>query len=223
MGVTAEAVPAGDVTAWYSQMTAALAGTGESNVPCGSCTACCRSQQFVHIAPDERATLAVIPPALLFPAPRLPRGHVLLGYDERGHCPMLMDGGCSIYEHRPRACRVYDCRVFAATGVVPSDKPAVAERVRHWRFSFDHPDSRPISEALQAAAVALSQLPDPAPTTDTGRAVMAVQIVDLFLQRDGAGALTVVEPSSDEIRNAVAQLSDQHGANPTDLVRKRSL
>src|SRR5690349_11565351 len=116
-------------------MTAALAGTAESDVPCGSCTACCRSSQFVHIAPDERETLAVIPKELLFPAPRLPRGHVLLGYDERGHCPMLVAGGCSIYENRPRACRAYDCRVFAATGVTPSDQPAVVERVRQWRFS----------------------------------------------------------------------------------------
>lgn len=213
MGVTAERVPAGDVSAWYAEMSAALAGAGESDVPCGSCTACCRSSQFVHIGPDERATLAVIPQELLFPAPRLPRGHVLLGYDERGHCPMLIDGGCSIYDNRPRACRVYDCRVFAATGVAPLDKPAVAERVRQWRFSFDHPDSRPIFEALQAAAAALRTLPpDLAPPSSTAQAVMAVQIVDLFLQRDEDGRLTVVEPSIDDVRDAVARLADERDA-----------
>jgi hypothetical protein len=152
--------------------------------------------------------LAVIPKALRFPAPRLPRGHVLLGYDERGHCPMLVDGGCSIYDNRPRACRVYDCRVFAATGVTPSDKPAVAERVRHWRFSFEHPDSRAISEALQAAAEALTGLPpELAPSTDTGRAVLAVYIVGLFLQRDVTGALSVVRPSAAEMQEAVGRLA----------------
>jgi hypothetical protein len=208
MGVTAEAVPAGDVAAWYAEMSAALTGAGESDVPCGSCTACCRSSQFVHISPDERATLAVIPKELRFPAPRLPRGHVLLGYDERGHCPMLVDGGCSIYEHRPRACRVYDCRAFAATGVTPADKPAVAERVRQWRFSFDHPDSGPISQALQAAAASLVELPpDLAPPTDTGRAVVAVQIVDLFLHRDVAGALSVAQPAMAQIQEAVDSLA----------------
>ena len=206
--MTADALPAGDVAAWYAEMSAALQGSGDSDVPCGGCTACCRSSQFVHIAADERSTLAVIPTALLFPAPRLPRGHVLLGYDERGHCPMLVESGCSIYDNRPRACQTYDCRVFAATGVLPSDKPAVAERVRHWRFSFDHPDSRPLFEALQAAAASLDQLPpELAPPTDTGRAVVAVQIVDLFLQRDETGGLTVVEPAPGEVRDAVARLS----------------
>ena len=34
-----------------------------------------------------------------------------------GHCPMLVDGRCSIYEHRPRTCRTYDCRVFPAAGL----------------------------------------------------------------------------------------------------------
>jgi hypothetical protein len=33
--------------------------------------------------------LARIPAELLFPAPRLPPGHVVLGYDERGHADLL--------------------------------------------------------------------------------------------------------------------------------------
>lgn len=211
--MTDESIPAGDLAAWLVQMTAALAGAGETDVPCGSCTACCRSSQFVHIAPDERETLAVIPQELLFPAPRLPQGHALLGYDERGHCPMLVAGGCSIYENRPRACRVYDCRVFAATGVSPADKPAVAERVRQWRFSFDHPDAQAISSALQAAVASLRELPpDVTPASDTGRAVVAVQVVDLFLQRDDAGRLNVALPSMDEVRDAVTRLAASRGA-----------
>lgn len=206
--MTTESLPAGDLATWLGEIRSALQGSGTSDVPCGSCTACCRSSQFVHIAPDERATLAAIPEELLFPAPRLPRGHALLGYDERGHCPMLVDGGCSIYADRPRACRIYDCRVFAATGVLPSDKPAVAERVRQWRFDVTHSDSQAISEALQAAVASLNRLPpDLVPSTDTGRAVVAVQIVDLFLQGDESNALTVVEPSLDDIREAVVRLA----------------
>jgi hypothetical protein len=92
----------------------------------------------VHIAPDEVETLTHVPTALRFPAPGLPAGHVVLGYDEHGHCPMLVDGSCSIYEHRPRTCRVYDCRVFAATGVDPGTaQPAIAERVASWHFTVD--------------------------------------------------------------------------------------
>ena len=60
----------------------------------------------------------------------------VLGYDERGHCPMLVDGACSIYEHRPRTCRTYDCRVFPAAGVEPdADKAPSPTRARRWRFT----------------------------------------------------------------------------------------
>jgi len=103
-------------------MTQGVIRTGDtSNVPCGSCTACCTSSQFIHIAPDEVDPLGVIPRDVLFPAPRLPVGHVLMGYDDNGHCPMLVDGACSIYEHRPRTCRTYDCRAFAASGLELDD------------------------------------------------------------------------------------------------------
>ena len=54
-------------------MQAALRGERSADVPCGDCTRCCTSSQFIHIAPDEVETLAHIPVELLFPAPRLPR------------------------------------------------------------------------------------------------------------------------------------------------------
>ena len=131
-------LPAGGFSAWMGGMGRALDGEAPSDVPCGGCTACCRSSQFVHIGPDEVDTLAHIPPALRFPAPRMRPGNVLLGYDENGHCPMLVDDRCSIYEHRPRTCRTYDCRVFPAAGVVPDDDEqlAIAHRARRWRFDF---------------------------------------------------------------------------------------
>jgi Fe-S-cluster containining protein len=146
---------AGDFSAWLSGMQAALRGEQDADVPCGGCTACCTSSQFVHIEPDEADALAHIPRDLLFPAPRLPRGHVLLGYDERGHCPMLVDGRCSIYEHRPRTCRTYDCRVFPATGREP-DQPAVAERTRRWRFDYATAADARRHEAVRADARALA-------------------------------------------------------------------
>src|SRR4029079_18414171 len=114
------------------------------DVPCGSCTACCTSSQFVHVGPDEVDALAHIPADLLFPAPGLPAGHRVLGYDERGHCPMLVDGACSIYPPRPRPCRTYDCRIFAATDIdlAAEDPPkaSIGARARRWRFDVttDH-------------------------------------------------------------------------------------
>src|SRR6476659_6305705 len=81
-------LPAGDFSAWVDEMQGALRGARDADVPCAGCTACCTASQFIHIEPDEADTLAHIPADLLFPAPRMPRGNVLLGYDERGRCPM---------------------------------------------------------------------------------------------------------------------------------------
>ena len=108
---------AGDFSSWMIEIQGAIRGDHGSDVPCDGCTACCTSSQFIHVGPDESDTLAHIPTDLLFPAPGLPPGHVVLGYDERGHCPMLIDDKCSIYEHRPRTCRTYDCRIFPAAGL----------------------------------------------------------------------------------------------------------
>ena len=139
-----------DFEAWVSEFRRAVELGEPSDVPCDGCTACCRSSQFVHIGPDERATLRRIDPALLVSAPGRP-GHWVMGYDEEGRCPMLGHDGCRIYEDRPRTCRIYDCRVFAATGVEP-DQPLVAERVREWRFA----DGPGLASARRRAAELLA-------------------------------------------------------------------
>jgi Fe-S-cluster containining protein len=209
-------LPAGDFTSWLAGMQAALAGHGESDVPCGSCTACCTSSQFVHVAPDETDTLAHIPRDLLFRAPGLPRGHVLMGYDEHGHCPMLRDGGCSIYAHRPRTCRTYDCRVFPAAGLDPGDeKPQIARRSRRWRFSHD--DAGHVRHtAVRTAAAFLDhdrdRLPDALTHSNpTQQAVLAVQVHEAFLPSEGtdrgAGASSthdVIEEMLVEVRRRKA-------------------
>jgi uncharacterized protein len=171
-------LPAGDFAAWLSAMQAALHGDADAEVPCGSCTACCTSSQFVPIGPDETDTLAHIPAPLLFPAPRMP-GHVLLGYDQRGHCPMLVDGRCSIYEHRPRTCRTYDCRIFAATGLdVDADDPTkdpIAQRVQRWHFTFPAGDDRRRHDAVRTAVRAVRA------TSVTQLAVSAIERYEEFL------------------------------------------
>jgi len=181
-------LPAGDFSEWITEMHGALRGDHPSVVPCGGCTACCTASQFIHIAPDERDTLARIPKQLRFPAPRMPRGHVLLGYDERGHCPMLIDEKCSIYEHRPRTCRTYDCRIFPATGLLvdDDDKALIAQRAQQWRFSYPAPADRLEHEAARAAATYLRDHPDvfadgTAPVNATQLAVAAVEMHDLFV------------------------------------------
>jgi Fe-S-cluster containining protein len=180
---------AGVFSVWLEEMQGALRGDHGSDVPCGECTACCTSSQFIHIAPDETDALAHIPVALLFPAPRMPRGHVLMGYDEHGRCPMLIDNRCSIYEHRPRTCRTYDCRIFAATGLEPADdKPLIAVQVRRWRFRHPTEVDRVQHDAVRAAAAASDDRGDPsvdppAPASATGRAVRAIEKFEEFIGR----------------------------------------
>ena len=189
-------LPAGDFASWLSAMQSALRGETDAYVPCGGCTACCTSSQFVPIGPDEADTLAHIPKMLLFPAPRLegprgsggvPRSAYLLGYDERGHCPMLVDGRCSIYEHRPRTCRTYDCRIFAATGLdVGADDPTkdpIAERAGQWQFSFPTDDDRRRHDAVRTAVRTVRA------TSVTRLAVTAVEQHEDFLAPPPAGKL----------------------------------
>jgi Fe-S-cluster containining protein len=195
-----EALPAGDFSSWLAEIRSALRGERGSDVPCDSCTACCTSSQFVHIEPDEIDTLSHIHPDLLFPAPRLPRGHVLLGYDQHGHCAMLIDNRCSIYEHRPRTCRTYDCRIFPAAGVEIDDvdKAMIASRAKRWRFSLPTEADRDEHGAVRAAARFLEDHPGAfpgggPPSSVTERAVVAIEIHDLFLDR-------VVDPDPEVVR-----------------------
>ncbi len=201
-------LPAGDFSAWLTGMERALEGAGGSDVPCGSCTACCTSSQFVHIGLDEVDALARIPAQLLFQAPRMPKGNVLLGYDENGHCPMLVDGGCSIYEHRPRTCRTYDCRIFPATGIDPGegDKAAITRQARRWQFDHPGEDDRVRHDAVRAAARFVREhrdrLPEGArPVTATQSAVLAIRILQAFLGRhEETDRPVVVDPDPETVR-----------------------
>jgi uncharacterized protein len=210
---------AGDFSSWIDEMRGAIRGERGADVPCGGCTACCTSSQFIHIGPDETDTLSHIPAELLFPAPRLPRGHVILGYDEQGHCPMLIDKQCSIYEHRPRTCRTYDCRVFPASGLTidDDDKAAIARQARRWRFSLRSEADRSRHEAATAAATFLEKHPDVLPEgarlmSTTQLAALAIEIHGAFLWRDDLdGRLTVVDPDPEVVRVAVMQTQTPDG------------
>jgi Fe-S-cluster containining protein len=209
----AGSLDAGELGDWLVEVQAAIAGEQPSDVPCDGCTACCTSSQFIHIGPDETDTLAHVPAALRFPAPGLPAGHVLLGYDERGHCPMLVDGACSIYAHRPRTCRSYDCRVFAAASVSPAEVSIeIARRSERWRFRLAGDADRVRLQAIHAAATFLREHgPDlesrsiPVPDNPTQLAVLAVELHELFV--DGSsGAATAVEPALGEVADAIASV-----------------
>lgn len=186
-------LPTEGFSAWLGKtMTARRSGAGV-DVACGECRGCCTSSYFIHIAPDETGTLARIPQDLLFTAPGLPKGHKLMGYTDKGHCPMFKDNACSIYADRPRTCRAYDCRVFAATGFSEgADKPAIAKQGERWRFGFDSPEDETLFAAVQAASRFLREhaarfpagfIPSNAPQ----QAMLAIRVHGLFLANGARG------------------------------------
>jgi len=145
-------IPTVRFSKWLKEFSEGQTAQKGSSVPCGDCRGCCTSGYFIHIHPDEKTTLAAIPKKLLFPAPGLPKGHVLLGYKENGHCPMFVDNQCSIYGVRPQTCRNYDCRIFAATGIkIEKDKPRIAEQIKRWQFDVTTKKESELLELVRAS------------------------------------------------------------------------
>lgn len=178
---------AGAFSAWLAHAQDAIAGRGRADVPCGDCTACCQSSQFIHIDRDEIRPLSHIPTELLFPVPGGRAGDVLMGYDECGRCPMLTDQRCSIYPNRPATCMSYDCRVFPAAGILPTENenPLIAEQAQRWSFEYPSEDDHRKHLAVKAAAEFLRKHPEAfkgrAPINATRLAVLAIRVHSLFV------------------------------------------
>jgi uncharacterized protein len=168
---------AGEFRAWLNDFRGSLHDEREMPVPCEGCTACCRSGKLIPVEADEADALARIAPGDLRPMPGEPDRRVLR-HDESGRCSQLTAEGCAVYEHRPRACRAYDCRIFAAAGLTP-DSPLIAERVGQWRFSYDADASRESHDAVRMAAVVLG-FPGGlgAPASPTQHALDAIESAD---------------------------------------------
>lgn len=86
----------------------------EVNVPCESCTLCC-SVLSPYLTPDEISS-GLYPFSLVTPSEDQIKENkdagptVVLFRKKDGGCGMFIDGKCSIYEIRPKACRQFDCR-----------------------------------------------------------------------------------------------------------------
>jgi len=213
--LTDKSVPAGDFSSWLAGTDATQLQGAEADVPCGDCNGCCKSFYFIHVTPEDTGALAAIPQELLFEAPGAPPGHFVMGYNEYGHCPMLVDDRCSIYDVRPQTCRAYDCRIFTACDMQPgeTDKALVSARTARWQFSFASRADQDVQSAIAQAAHWLrreqqnpeSSLPENfLPSNSTQLAVLALQIHPLFVQPD-----TAEKRSDAEFTKAVMTLARQ--------------
>lgn len=190
-------LPAGNFSEWLRAMRSALAGGAGMQVACGECRGCCTSSYYIKVRATEADALAHIPSDRLVEMPGDPSGTRLMGYDAHGHCPMLKDGDCSIYSHRPDTCRTYDCRVFTAAGMdAGPGRGVINERVARWRFEYpDAGDTREQS-AVRAAAAFLRQHPvrfpnGHVPARAADIAVLAVKAYPVFMGAAGSHEDTV--------------------------------
>jgi len=194
-------VDAGDFATWLQGTRATQLEGKEADVPCGDCNGCCKSFYFIHIAPNDTDALEVIPRELLVEAPGLPTGHFVMGYNDQGHCPMLREERCTIYQHRPQTCRAYDCRIFTASDMQPgeTDKALVRKRTAHWAFDYKTATDRTNQQSIARAARWLTNQrnnPDshlPAnfiPSNSTQLAVLAIELRELFTEQLSAPRYT---------------------------------
>ena len=151
---------AGVFSSWLRRIHYMFLSDRGIDVPCGSCRGCCISSKFIHIRPEETATISHIPKQLLFKAPLLPKGHFVMGYGENGHCPMFRGNQCQIYDYRPLACRNYDCRIFCAADLSPSTTESeICKRVKSWRFTYPYKKDRALHQSILSAVHFITNKP----------------------------------------------------------------
>jgi Fe-S-cluster containining protein len=90
-------------------------GRGDAGpVPCGGCSACCYYDGIPVDKKRDRRHLSYLL------TERDADGGLVLQRRADGACAHLgARGGCTVYEHRPSACRSFDCRAFAAIRPAP--------------------------------------------------------------------------------------------------------
>jgi hypothetical protein len=111
---------AGDPVEFLARLKAMTAADerGErvsSDVACNGCTSCCYYHEVDFDPSRERAE-----DLKHLDTVEAENGRVRLRKRADGACIHLGDTGCTVYEHRPRPCRFYDCRGMALVSVVES-------------------------------------------------------------------------------------------------------
>lgn len=78
-----------------------------TEVPCGGCTECCKSNQGLFLHPDKGDDVESYQHQVIADRAGNP---VFLLATNHGACVYLGPSGCTIYQRRPLLCRSFDCR-----------------------------------------------------------------------------------------------------------------
>jgi hypothetical protein len=96
---------------WLAEMGASVASGKPMSVPCNGCRNCC----WFHHVPVERDENPENLPYL--DTVMQEDSSMILRKRDDGACVHLGEQGCTVYEHRPAACRTYDCRYMSLIGI----------------------------------------------------------------------------------------------------------
>jgi len=137
---------AGSLSAFMDEFARQNPHDRRSSVPCGTCRQCCWH-------PTVDVDKSVERPEDLAHLDLVVRedGKTVIRKRPDGACVHLGDGGCTVYKHRPRACRSYDCRIYSAFGILPTfngDRHAP-----YWKFTL-----RSVRDYAVAIAARLSTM-----------------------------------------------------------------
>jgi Fe-S-cluster containining protein len=195
---------AGTFGTWLGQMRQVLRGEQDADVPCDGCVGCCVSSYPVPLRPADQVALARVPERYL----QLPAsgGVARMLHRPDGTCPLLDANCCTIYADRPQTCRDYDCRIYAAAGLVPDGRrPVIEQRVLEWRFGFEDEAARANAAAVLQAAAFIRAHADRFPAgmrahSATAAAVLAVKVYPVFLEHGEAAQI----PAADRVLAIVA-------------------
>lgn len=122
---------------------------GNARVPCGDCRECCWHDHVeinpTYDQPEDVAHLDTV---------QLEDGTTVLRQMPDGRCVHLGDAGCTVYAHRPKACRAYDCRMYALLGGREEYQSGHAPPM--WDFPVKSRDDRALFMALHHAGVTVA-------------------------------------------------------------------
>ena len=136
-----------------------------ADVPCGSCSQCCRAGYRIDVLPHE-----------VHPRMRTRRagGRLALDLAPDGACVHLVNGKCEIYANRPNACRTFDCRVMFFAGMRYHEGTVRNWMVDQWYTRLDTRDDAIYALGLAGAA---RQLHREGATSVEDEAVIAREMV----------------------------------------------
>ena len=90
-------------------MAPSLPVNERTNVSCGGCTECCKSNQGLVLHPEHGDDVESYESRILA-ASGADGDPVFELATENGQCVYLGPKGCTIYDRRPYLCRSFDCR-----------------------------------------------------------------------------------------------------------------